>query len=199
MRRVSVEEAAELVERGGVVAYPTETVYGVGADAFNDDAVRRVYDVKSRPHDRPVSVAVADTESLEDVARLNEEARRFVEDLLPGPVTPLVPRRPELPDLVTAGSDVVGVRVPDDETALSLLGHTGPLTSTSANVSGEPAATSPDELGEFGDRLNGVVDDGPRESTGGVGSTVVDTAKWEIVREGTSEERVRDWLSRNVP
>lgn len=199
MRRVSVEEAAELLECGGVVAYPTETVYGVGADAFNDDSVRRVYDVKSRPHDRPVSVAVADTESLEDLARLNEKSRRLIEDLLPGPVTPLVPRRPELPDLVTAGSDLVGVRVPDDETALRLLGQTGPLTSTSANVSGEPAATSPEELGEFGDRLDGVIDDGPRESTGGMGSTVLDTTTWEIVREGASEERVRDWLSRNVP
>jgi L-threonylcarbamoyladenylate synthase len=197
MRRVTVEEAADLIEKGGVVVYPTETVYGVGADAFNEDAVNRVYDVKGRPHERPVSVAVADVSDIDTVARLNDEARRFVEQLLPGPVTPLVPRRDDVPDVVTAGADLVGVRVPDDTVARRLLRETGPLTSTSANVSGEPSATRVEELGEFGDRVDGVIDDGPRESTGGEGSTVVDTTTWEVVREGAAAETVREYLSQN--
>jgi L-threonylcarbamoyladenylate synthase len=197
MRRVTVEEAAELIDKGGVVVYPTETVYGVGADAFNEDAVRRVYDVKGRPHERPVSVAVAEVSEIESVARLDEEARRFTKELLPGPVTPLVPRRDGVPDVVTAGADLVGVRVPEDEVALGLLRETGPVTSTSANVSGEPSATRVGELGGFGDRVDGVIDDGPRDSTGGSGSTVVDTTTWEVVREGAAAERVRGYLSRN--
>ncbi len=198
MMTVSVEKAAELVSKGGVVVYPTETVYGVGGDAFNEDAVRRVYEVKERPRERAVSVAVADTAAVQEVARLSDQARDFVAEFLPGPVTPLLPRRRELPEVVTAGGELVGVRVPDDTTARRLLEETGPLTSTSANRSGEPAATKVDELGELGDRVDGVIDDGPRESTGGVGSTVVDTTTWEVVREGTAVGSVRDWLERNV-
>ncbi|MFP4174842.1 MAG: L-threonylcarbamoyladenylate synthase [Halobacteriales archaeon] len=197
MRRVTVEEAAKTVSRGGVVVYPTETVYGVGADAFNDEAVQRVYEVKERPRDKPVSVAVADTDSVDDVARLDEEARRFAEEFLPGPVTLLAPRRDAVPDPVTAGGELVGVRVPDDETALRLLRKTGALTSTSANISGEASATSVEELGEVGDRVDGVIDDGARDATGGEGSTVVDTTTWEVVREGTAVERVHDYLNRN--
>jgi L-threonylcarbamoyladenylate synthase len=197
MRRVTVEEAVELVDHGGVVVYPTETVYGVGGDAFNEDAVRRVYEVKGRPRERPVSVAVADTDDIEKVARLDDGARRLVDELLPGSVTPLVPVRNRVPEVVTAGGKLVGVRVPDDGTARRLLRRTGPLTSTSANVSGEPSVTSPQELGVFGDRVDGVIDDGSRDATGGVGSTVVDTTTWEVVREGAGAERVRGYISRN--
>ena len=197
MRRVTVEEASDTVARGGIVVYPTETVYGVGGDALNPAAVESVYEAKDRPRDKPVSVAVADVEGIEEVARLDGEARRFAERFLPGPVTLLVPRLEAVPDAVTAGGELVGVRVPDDEVALRLLRETGPVTSTSANISGEPSATSVEELGGFGDRVDGVIDDGPRDATGGVGSTVVDTTTWEVVREGADTDRVRDYLSRN--
>jgi len=198
VRRVGVDEAAELVDDGGVVVYPTETVYGAGADALDAGAVERVYEAKERPRDSPVSVAVADVADINNFAHLDGAAREFAEALLPGPVTPLVPRRDDVPDVVTAGGELVGVRVPDDETALALLRETGPLTSTSANVSGEPSVTRPDELGEFGDRADGVLDDGPRDSTGGAGSTVVDTTTWEVVREGAAYEEVADWMDENV-
>jgi len=198
MMRVSVEKAAELVSEGGVVVYPTETVYGVGGDAFNEDAVRRVYKVKERPRERAVSVAVSDTAAAQEVARMSDQARDFVTEFLPGPVTPLLPRRRELPEVVTAGGELVGVRVPDDGTARTLLDQTGPLTSTSANRSGESAATRAEDLGELGDTVDGVIDDGPRESTGGVGSTVVDTTTWEVVREGAAADAVYDWLEANV-
>ena len=195
LKRVSVEEAATLVRSGGVVVYPTETVYGVGADAYNATAVERVYRVKERPTERPLSVAVGSVDNIEAVARPRDDALKFAREFLPGSVTPLLPRRQRVPEEVTSG-DLIGVRVPDDETALSLINSVGPITSTSANMSGEPPATHPDELGRLADRVDGIVDDGVRE---GEPSTVVDTTTWEIVREGAEVESVRDWLSRNVP
>lgn len=195
MESLSTEEAVELVESGGVVVYPTDTVYGVGADALNPVAVERVYKIKERPTERPLSVAVATLEDIEEVARVPDEARHFVEEFLPGKVTPLLPRRRELPDIVTSG-ELVGVRIPADETARDFLVRTPPLTSTSANMSGEPPATHPDELGRLGDRVDGILDDGERT---GEPSTVVDTTTWEVVRKGAEYEEVSRWLSRNAP
>jgi len=194
LRRVSVEEAATLVRSGGVVVYPTETVYGVAADAYNKNAVERVYRVKERPTERPLSVAVGSVDNIEAVARPRDDALEFAHEFLPGPVTPLLPRRQRVPEVVTSG-DLIGVRVPDDETARSFINSVGPVTSTSANMSGEPAATRPDELGRLADRVDGVIDDGVRN---GEPSTVVDTTTWEVVREGSDLKRVEDWLSRNV-
>jgi L-threonylcarbamoyladenylate synthase len=194
LRRVSVEEAATLVRSGGVVVYPTETVYGVGADAYNETAVKRVYRVKERPRERPLSVAVGSVDNIEAVARPRDDALEFAREFLPGPVTPLLPRRQRVPEMVTSG-DLIGVRVPDDETARSFANSVGPVTSTSANMSGEPPATRPEELGRLADRVDGVIDGGVRD---GEPSTVVDTTTWNVVREGAEIERVRDWLSRNV-
>lgn len=192
--KVSVDEAVTLVRSGGVVVYPTETVYGVGADAYNTAAVKRVYKIKERPRERPLSVAVGSVDHIETVARPRGEALEFAREFLPGPVTPLLPRRQRVPEEVTSG-DLIGVRVLDDETARSFIDSTGPVTSTSANMSGEPPATHPDELGRLADRVDGIIDDGVRD---GEPSTVVDTTTWEIVREGAEVESVRDWLSRNV-
>ncbi|MDZ7687183.1 MAG: L-threonylcarbamoyladenylate synthase [Halobacteriales archaeon] len=194
LRRVSVDEAVTLVNSGGVVVYPTETVYGVGADAYNPTAVKRVYRIKERPTERPLSVAVGTIDNIEAVARPRGDAMEFAREFLPGPVTPLLPRRQRVPEEVTSG-DLIGVRVPDDETALSLINASGPITSTSANMSGEPAATVPEELGRLAERVDGVVDDGVRD---GEPSTVVDTTTWEVLREGAEVERVRDWISRNA-
>lgn len=195
LRRVSVEEAATLVRSGGVVVYPTETVYGVGADAYNTNAVKRVYRIKERPMERPLSVAVGSVDNIEAVARPRGDAMEFAHEFLPGPVTPLLPRRQRVPEIVTSG-DLIGVRVPDDDTARSFIHSVGPITSTSANMSGEPPATRPDELGRLADRVDGVIDDGIRD---GDPSTVVDTTTWEIVRRGAAVERVEEWISRNAP
>jgi len=195
MESLSIDDAAELVESGGVVVYPTDTVYGVGADALNPVAVERVYKIKERPTERPLSVAVATLDDIEEVAHVPDDARGFVEEFLPGGVTPLLPRKRELPDIVTSG-DLVGVRIPDDKESREFLEETPPLTSTSANMSGEPAATHPDELGRLGDRVDGILDDGDRT---GEPSTVVDTTTWGVVRKGAEYEEVSRWLSRNAP
>jgi L-threonylcarbamoyladenylate synthase len=131
---VTIDAAADAVRDGRAVVYPTETVYGLGADATDADAVARVFDLKGRSREKPLSVAVPDVDAALDYTRPTAREERFMRRFLPGPVTVVVARRPALPDVLTAGRDRVGVRVPDHEVALDLLERSPPLTATSANV-----------------------------------------------------------------
>ena len=117
--------------------YPTETVYGLGADAFSEEAVRKVYELKKRGLLQPISLAVSSFEMLQTVAYVDSDLLAILAELLPGPVTVLLRKRDIVPDVLTAGSDVVGVRFPDNKIAVSIIQETGPITSTSANVSGQ--------------------------------------------------------------
>ncbi|MCW7080680.1 MAG: L-threonylcarbamoyladenylate synthase [Candidatus Methanospirare jalkutatii] len=153
-----LEKAVEVLERGGVVVYPTETVYGLGADALSERAVRRVFELKGRDFKKPISVAVSSFEMLESVAIVESgEVEEILNALLPGPVTVLLPRRAVLPEILTGGSPLVGVRMPEHEIALRLITAFGrPLTATSANISGKkpPASFEDVEIGaDF--KLNG--------------------------------------------
>ena len=147
-----------MLERGGVVVYPTETVYGLGADALSERAVRRVFELKGRAFKKPISVAVSSFEMLESVAIVESaEVEEILNALLPGPVTVLLPRRAVLPEILTGGSPLVGVRMPEHEIALRLITAFGrPLTATSANISGKkPPASFEDVEIEADFKLNG--------------------------------------------
>jgi len=188
-----VDEAAAAARDGRPVVYPTETVYGIGADALDPDAVAAVFDAKRRDRSKPVSMAAASVEAALAHVRPTDRAERFMRAFLPGPVTVVVERGPGVPDALTAGRDRVGVRVPDHETALALLDRTPPLTATSANVSGRPSARRPADLDpEVRDAAAAVLDAG--ETPGG-GSTVVDPAAGDVVREGAAADAVRAWLA----
>ena len=153
-----LEKAVEVLERGGVVVYPTETVYGLGADALSERAVRRVFELKGRAFKKPISVAVSSFEMLESVAIVESaEVEEILNALLPGPVTVLLPRKAVLPEILTAGSPLVGVRMPEHEIALRLITAFGrPLTATSANISGKkPPASFEDVEIEADFKLNG--------------------------------------------
>jgi len=153
-----LEKAVEVLERGGVVVYPTETVYGLGADAFSERAVRRVFELKGRAFKKPISVAVSSFEMLESVAIVESaEVEEILNALLPGPVTVLLPRKAVLPEILTGGSPLVGVRMPEHEIALRLISAFGrPLTATSANISGKkPPASFEDVEIEADFKLNG--------------------------------------------
>jgi len=153
-----LEKAVEVLESGGVVVYPTETVYGLGADAFSERAVRRVFELKGRDFKKPISVAVSSFEMLESVAIVESaEVEEILNALLPGPVTVLLPRRAVLPEILTGGSPLVGVRMPEHEIALRLITAFGrPLTATSANISGKkPPASFEDVEIEADFKLNG--------------------------------------------
>ncbi|EMA03796.1 translation factor SUA5 [Haloarcula vallismortis] len=189
----TVDDAAAAVRDGALVIYPTETVYGLGADALDAAAVERVFEAKGRDRDKPISMAVPDVETARQYTRASERELAFMREFLPGPVTVVVERRDVVPDVLVAGRDRVGVRIPDHDLALELLTETGPLTATSANVSGNPSARTVGDLDAIRERAAVVLDDG--ETDGGTGSTVVNVDSGTIHRRGAHADAVESWLA----
>jgi len=189
-----LDSAAEAIRAGKLVVYPTETVYGLAADATDPDAVERVFEAKGRARDEPVSLAVPNVESALEYTDPTDREERFMREFLPGPVTVVVERRESVPDALTGGQSRVGVRVPDHLVALALLESVAPLTATSANVSGNPSATTADELDAIADTAAVVLDGG---ETGGTGSTVVDVEAGTIHRRGANADAIAAWLDDN--
>jgi L-threonylcarbamoyladenylate synthase len=189
-----LDAAATAVRDGGAVVYPTETVYGLGADATDADAVGRVFELKGRDRSKPLSLGVASVDAALRHTRPTDRARRFMRAFLPGPVTVVVDRDPSLPDALTAGRDRVGVRVPDDEVAASLFDRAGvPVTATSANRSGTPSVTAPNDLTpDFREAVAAVVDAGPAPGTE---STVVDPERNVVHRRGEMADAIVAWLA----
>ncbi len=181
--------AARLIIGGGVVVYPTETVYGLGANALDDQAIVRVFQIKKRPLSMPIFLAVSSLEMLESVAEIGCNDLKLLEQIFPGPVSVLLPRKNIVPDILTAGSPLVGIRFPEHETALRIIDQTGPITSTSANRTGSPppasAATVSREILEMVDM---VVDGG--KSKYAEPSTLLDLTKRKIVRSGAGLDKV---------
>lgn len=191
----AIREAADVVRRGELVVFPTETVYGLAADALSEAAVRRVFDAKGRAEEHPLPVQVAGVEQLGLVASdVPDAAKALAERFWPGPLTIVLPKNRSLPDIVTGGRDTVGVRVPDHAVALALLREVGgPIIATSANVSGRSAPRSAGcAIRGFGNMVAVILDAG--ESKIGVASTVVDVSVVppRILRRGAiSAEEIR--------
>jgi len=186
-----IKEAAQTLIRDGVVIYPTETVYGIGADVFSREAVKSVFEIKKRPTSMPLSVAVSSFAMASEVAELSDSDLELLEALLPGPVTFLVKRGPKLPDIVTAGSPLVGMRYPDHARALKLIERSGPITSTSANLTGSPPPTSLEELDpRVANKVDLILDGG--KARFGKPSTLVDLKGRKVIREGAGIDRVRE-------
>jgi L-threonylcarbamoyladenylate synthase len=176
-REEDIADAAACLARGGLVAFPTETVYGLGADALNPEAVERVFSVKGRPADNPLIVHVRNMEVAERFAAvIPEKARRLADLIWPGPLTIVVERNDIVPDVVAAGLDTVAIRVPRHPMTLRLLDlFDGGIVGPSANVSGRPSPTTvEDVLEDLSGRIEMVLDGGPTQF--GVESTVVDFA-----------------------
>jgi len=188
----ALDRAARAVRDGDLVVYPTETVYGLGADALDPAAVERVFEAKGRDRSEPVSMAVPDLATAREYAALTHREAAFCEAFLPGPVTVVVERREAVPDALTAGRDRVGLRIPDHGGALALLRRVAPLSATSANLSGTGSARRVVELDDAIRDAAVVLDGG--ETPGG-GSTVVDVERGEIHREGALADDVRAWLA----
>jgi len=184
--------AAEVVKSGGLVVYPTETVYGLGADALDTAAIEAVFETKRRDRDNPLSLGVASVEAALDYVSPSVTEQRFMRTFLPGPVTVVVEGRDPVPDALTGGRDRVGVRIPDHDLARELLERSGPLTATSANVSGQPSVTDPADLDAEIRTAAGVILDGGE--TPGTASTVVDVSRGTIHRRGANADAVEDWL-----
>mgnify|MGYP000156247875 CR=1 FL=1 len=193
-----VERAARALRGGELVVYPTETVYGLGADATDPDAVERVFDLKGRSREKPVSLGVPTVDAAREYTRPTERELAFMREFLPGPVTVVVERGDAIPDILTAGRDRVGVRVPDYDTALALYERADvPVTATSANLSGTGSVRRVEALSdEILDGVAAVVDDG--ETPGGRGSTVVDVSSGTVHRRGPHADAIEAWLDDHI-
>lgn len=181
----AIPRALEILKKGGLVAFPTDTVYGVGALAFDASAVESIYAAKDRPVEKAIPILIGDSEDLHKVtSNIPPIAAKLAARFWPGPLTLVAPKHPNLPDVVSAGP-TVGVRVPDHPVARALLTAAGPMAVTSANISGQ---ASPNTAEGVSRQLNGriplILDGG--ETPGGVPSTVVNClgAEAVILREG---------------
>ena len=170
-----IESAASIIRNGGLVAFPTETVYGLGADAMSEAAVRRIFEAKGRPADNPLIIHVCSTQMLETTARrLTEKTKRLSERFWPGPLTLVLDRNPGIPAAVSSGLDTVAVRMPNCRIALDLIRAAGtPVAAPSANASGRPSPTSAAHVfGDLDGRIEMILDGGMTNI--GIESTVLD-------------------------
>jgi L-threonylcarbamoyladenylate synthase len=186
---LSLKRALEVLGKGGLVAFPTDTVYGVGALAFDRKAVESIYTAKDRPAEKAIPILIGDVKDLGKVCPgLPELALKLAGRFWPGPLTLVVPKHPELSEAVSA-SGTVGVRMPDHPVARALLRLAGPMAVTSANISGRPSPTYANEVfNQLGGRVALIIDGG--KTPGGIPSTVVDCvgAEPKILRVGPIPE-----------
>ena len=178
--------AGQLIKCGGIVAFPTETVYGLGANAFNVDACKKIYSVKERPADKPLTLHVANFEMIEQIAEISLAAEKLIEKFLPGPLTLILPKKNIVPDFVTCNSKSVGVRFPKNSVAQEFIKIAGvPIAAPSANISGKnPPTTAQEVFDNLNGRIEIILDGGKCEV--GISSTIADisTGELKILRQG---------------
>ncbi len=173
LRKIRI--AARFIKEGKLVAFPTETVYGLGGDALNENSVKKIFLTKGRPADNPLIVHIASFEQLYELAStIPKEAKILAKRFWPGPLTFVLPKRDEVPSITTGGLDTVAVRMPANEIALSLIKLSKkPIAAPSANISGKPSPTSAEHVvDDFYGKIECIIDGGETEI--GVESTVLD-------------------------
>ncbi|GBE18947.1 threonylcarbamoyl-AMP synthase [archaeon BMS3Abin16] len=179
----AIKAAGQIIRDGGLVVYPTDTLYGLGCSALDEEAVQRVFEVKKRDPTNPLSIAVCNLRMLRRYTSFDSQAMRVMECFLPGPVT-FVLRKKALPDVLTGGGGSVGVRIPESRVALKLIMEVGvPIVSTSANISGQAPPETADEVMAQLPEVDLILDGG---KIAGRGSTIIDltTCPPRILREG---------------
>jgi L-threonylcarbamoyladenylate synthase len=185
--KIALSRAVEILKAGGVIAYPTETFYGLGADATNENAIRKIYDIKGRNFTHPISIIIAGEENLTPlVDTVPACALKLIKAFWPGPLTVVFKASAQISPLLTAQTGKIGIRVSSNTCATAIARKLGgPLTATSANLAGAPECSTVSEvITQIGDRIDAVVDGG--KTAGGVGSTIIDVTAHppQILREG---------------
>ena len=188
-----IAEATFVIQNGGICAYPTETFYGLGVDVTNDQAVKRLFDIKRRDYGNPVSVIISDRDMLSSIVQdISEKALVLMDVFWPGPLTILFRTNKKISGRLTTNTGKIGIRVSSHPVATALVKKLGrPLTTTSANLSGFPPSLTLRHLKNyFGDKIDLIIDSG--ELTPSVGSTVVDVTedKLALIREGVIKAEV---------
>ena len=190
--------AAEIIKSGEIVAFPTETVYGLGADGLNIAACKKIFAAKSRPSDKPLSLHVASLEMASTIAKIDSRAEKLFEAFCPGALTIILPKNKIVPDFVTGGLSSVGIRFPANDVALSLIKLSGcPIAAPSANLSGKiPPKTAQEVFDNLSGRVEVILDGGACKF--GISSTIIDLTASEpkILRHGAiSAEKILEVTS----
>jgi len=189
-----ITSAAAIVSRGGVIAYPTETIYGLGADATNEQAIRRIFEIKGRNFNNPISLIIGHSQNVYPLVRkVTASAQKLMDAFWPGPLTIIFEAAGNVSPLLTADTGRIGIRLSGHDAARKIAGKAGkPLTATSANLSGSPECATADQvISQLGDRLDTIVDLG--KTSGSVSSTIIDatTEQPVILRSGgISQEEI---------
>lgn len=197
----NISKAVRLLKKGGVVVFPTETVYGLGAQAFNSKAVKKIFKIKGRPCDNPLIVHIGRANQLNSLAQnIPNEAAKLIQHFWPGPLTLVFKKRKEVPSVVTAGLNTIAVRMPRHPIALKLLRQLKePVAAPSANRSGRPSPTRySDAVQEIGHRADFILDGG--KTRHGIESTVLDMTRkpFRILRQGSISKETLQKVSPQI-
>lgn len=182
-----LDNCIEEIKNGGIVIFPTETVYGIGTNAFCEESVRKIYEIKNRPDEKPLSILLNNKEQIGKYAIIsNDIERKIIENFMPGPITIILERKKGILDYVAPEKNTIGIRIPDNNIILEILGKLDlPMVAPSANISGEPSAIElKDILEVFKDKVDICIDGGKCEIS--KSSTIVQVIdnKIQIIRQG---------------
>ena len=190
---------AEMIKEGKIVIFPTETVYGIGTNGFKGDSIKKIYELKKRDFNKPISLLVNSIDMIQTVAKdITDLEYALINRFCPGPFTIILKKKKEVPDILTANGDTVGIRMPDSLIAKTLIDYSGvPIATPSANISGKPSGTSVDNImKDFKDSVDCIIDNG--ESKLGIASTIVkvENEKTIILREGSiKKDEIFDFVN----
>lgn len=183
-QEIVIKTARSILKRGGTVIYPTDTLYGLGANAFDEKAVKKVFKIKQRSLHKPISICVSKIEDIKEIAYMDEKIENQIRKLFPGPFTVILKKKENIPLILTADSEKIGIRIPDNKICRE-ISREFPITTTSANISGEKIPDSPDEIIEqLDERVDLIIDAGVYKDK--IHSTVIDMTVFppKILRYG---------------
>jgi L-threonylcarbamoyladenylate synthase len=186
----AVLESINTLKKGGIIVFPTETIYGLGVDINNDSALERLVELKGRPKNMPISIAVIDFSQITRYAEISSLAKKIINQCLPKPITILLKAKGDLNKKLTGGSELIGFRFPDNQLTREIIKSFGPITATSANLHGTPEPVTIDSaIGQFGDQVGVYIDTGPCKFA--APSTVIDATgdTIKIIRHGACSGR----------
>ena len=189
-----LKEVARTIKQGGIIVFPTETVYGIGTNGLKENSVKRLYEVKQRPLNKPISLLVNGINMINEIAQeITDLEKALIKEFFPGPLTIILKKKDTVPNIVTANSNMVGVRMPSNEIALKLIEYAGvPIATPSANISGKPSGTNMEDImKDFEGKVDYFLDDGPSKI--GISSTIVQVIDGvpHILRQGKiTEEQI---------
>ncbi len=193
---VQLKKVANIIKQGGIAIFPTETVYGIGTNGLNEESVKKLYEVKQRPLNKPISLLVNGIEMINKIAKdITNLEYELIKKFFPGPLTIILKKKDIVPNILTSNSDTVGVRMPANKIALKLIEYSGvPIATPSANISGKPSGTNiNDIMKDFKGKVDYFIDDGPSKMP--ISSTVVQVVNGipNILREGIiKEEQIKE-------